>query len=128
MKNWNFYNEKKEKKYRTGRFCETIFFLIAIGLLWLSFFHIVKEGYPQILVSVDAEQSALEEQILPEKLAISYVESEEQNSIELKVSEEISLISSENIRLFWKGFWEILKNPKHLAEGFYSIAERIILY
>lgn len=123
MKNWNFYNEKKEKKYITGRLCETLFLWIAIGFLWLSFFHIVKEGYPQILISVDAEQSVLEEQIPPEKLAISYVEPEEQNPIEPEVSKEPSLKSSENIKLFWKGFGEILKNPKHLAEGFYSIAD-----
>ncbi len=49
VRNWNFYCDKKEKGDIRNRFWEIAFLWIAIGFLWLSFFHIVREGYPQIL-------------------------------------------------------------------------------
>lgn len=91
-KNWNFYY-KKENKYIIDWILEKAFLWIAIGFLWMSFFHIVKEGYPAFFSDETIAENILqaESQVLEQETAKS-----------LKI-----------------GFWEV----SNLQEGFLSLAD-----
>lgn len=123
VKNWTFYSEKKEKRYITDRLLETAFLWIAIGFLWLSFFDIVKEGYPEFLTIVPIEQDSdvveKEQFVNP----MSYVPPIEETTESENHLEDSSLEESKKWEYFKQGCLDILKNPKHLQEGFLSIAD-----
>ena len=135
-KNWKFYYDKKEKEDGFHSLWEGMFLWIAIAFLWLSFFSMVKECYPQILIISEVENvSEIEkEDLLPNPR--SYVESSEESSKQTTDLEELSLEETdkqtvENIvfdkitylEALKNGYLEIIKNPKYLQEGFLSIAE-----
>lgn len=136
-KNWNFYCDKKEKEDGFHGLWEGMFLWIAIVFLWLSFFAMVKEGYPQILAIPESEYvSEAKKEEPPFPNPISYVEPSEESSKQTNNFEKLSLEEKdkktlENILLetityldaLKNGYLELVKNPKYLQEGFLSIAE-----
>ena len=50
-KKWNFYYDKKEEN-TIERVVDAVSLWVAIGLLWLSFLHILKEHFPKFLETV----------------------------------------------------------------------------
>ena len=91
-KNWNFYY-KKENKYIIDWILEKAFLWIAIGFLWLSFFQIVKEGYPSFFSN--------------ETIAENILQAEPQ-ALEQETAKSLHI-----------GFWEV----PNLQEGFLSLAD-----
>lgn len=48
-KKWNFYYDEKKRVFTINRLVDAISLWIAIGLLWMSFFCIMEEHFPQFL-------------------------------------------------------------------------------